>query len=580
MNERYDQDMLLGYIEGELTDEQRAAFEQQLAGDDRLRRLVEKLRADREALRSLPAAEPPRDLLDDATFQLEREMLLGEPAELPATVPTRRRSRSRVNWTQALTYSGLAAAVLICAGVIFVALSENHLLQQSSQYTYRTDRQQRAQSRENRSPAGADQRDAAGEAPAADSAAPAETDEDETETSERAAPAESTDDADAPDSDTRAPSLALARERASDAEDLGNAEETLSAEGSRTLARRALGAQLEARRALADEVGAVTMGRAGAGRPVRVEVASMHPAQTRHDLFTWASRNDVRIVDVQMPAQASVPFNEPNIADDPPADMNQAMQPPVERELYPTERQQLTQLLDAAAAQRSDPSIQQAPREQLVLRMRTDQVDSMVAHLNRVHTQRAFVTQEARVLAQMDRDDAARENTAQAAADEPSLQVKALTKATDDPADRTAGAAADALAEDAPTEDAPAEEGPAPTSRAAAPEEPADGATAADPEAEAQLQREVAEEFDYLRLLESQLPMVPTQPVPDAYAPTSEEEKGEAQVVEVSVVIDQQTAPPDTEARPPRDNEAAPDAQPTQEAQEAQETQEQESTAP
>lgn len=147
MSDRYDQDILLDYIEGELSPEQRAAFEQQLAGDEALRRLVERLQADRAALRSLPSEAPPRDLLDDATHQLEREMLLGPTPEAAsaqvggegggeAGVAGRlgRDPRRRTPWTKPATYAALAAVVALCAGVLLISLTDNALLEEASRF--------------------------------------------------------------------------------------------------------------------------------------------------------------------------------------------------------------------------------------------------------------------------------------------------------------------------------------------------------------------------------------------------------------------------------------------------------------
>ncbi len=133
MTSRYDQDLLLGYLEGELTDAECAEFERRLAEDDQLRRLLDKLQADREAMRSLPLEQPPAELLDDVTHQLERQMLLEEPegegagSSRSADLPV-----GRIPWSKVAAYGSLAAAVLICGGVIIASLTETGIYQQTA----------------------------------------------------------------------------------------------------------------------------------------------------------------------------------------------------------------------------------------------------------------------------------------------------------------------------------------------------------------------------------------------------------------------------------------------------------------
>ena len=76
MSEPYDEQLLLGYVEGDLTDAQRAQVEQWIAGDPRLGSLLEKLAGDRDALRALPEPETPSALMEDVDRVLERSMLL------------------------------------------------------------------------------------------------------------------------------------------------------------------------------------------------------------------------------------------------------------------------------------------------------------------------------------------------------------------------------------------------------------------------------------------------------------------------------------------------------------------------
>src|SRR5262249_45834498 len=77
-----DEGDLLAFIEGEaLPRERELAVARELSGSPELARRLEAMRADREALRSLPQMSAPPGLLDavEAALQpvLERQMLLG-----------------------------------------------------------------------------------------------------------------------------------------------------------------------------------------------------------------------------------------------------------------------------------------------------------------------------------------------------------------------------------------------------------------------------------------------------------------------------------------------------------------------
>jgi len=126
MTDRYDQDMILGYVEGDLSDEQRAAFEATLADDHELRQLVSQMRLDREALRSLARQSAPVGLVDQVMQAQERDALLGDPAApepLPLVVPMSRRKIRRV-----LAYSAVAAVLLLSFSVVLMTLTPPDLL--------------------------------------------------------------------------------------------------------------------------------------------------------------------------------------------------------------------------------------------------------------------------------------------------------------------------------------------------------------------------------------------------------------------------------------------------------------------
>ncbi len=120
MTSRYDQDTILGYVEGELNEDQRAAFETMLEADDELRQLVARLRLDRQMLRGLADERAPEALIDQVMQVHERALLLGDPGAadpLPLSVPMSRRKLRRV-----LMYSGIAAIVLLSFSVVFHTL--------------------------------------------------------------------------------------------------------------------------------------------------------------------------------------------------------------------------------------------------------------------------------------------------------------------------------------------------------------------------------------------------------------------------------------------------------------------------
>ena len=75
MADRYDENLILGYVEGELDAAQSAQFEALLAQDPRLRGLVEAMRQDRLALRDLPDAMAPAEVMERVNLHMERAVL-------------------------------------------------------------------------------------------------------------------------------------------------------------------------------------------------------------------------------------------------------------------------------------------------------------------------------------------------------------------------------------------------------------------------------------------------------------------------------------------------------------------------
>ncbi|MCB9845909.1 MAG: hypothetical protein H6811_08000 [Phycisphaeraceae bacterium] len=78
---RVDETLLLGWIEGDLTEQEQGRVALALGSDEGLRIRLEAMRRDRLALASLPEARAPADLLSSVADALERELLLvSEPA--------------------------------------------------------------------------------------------------------------------------------------------------------------------------------------------------------------------------------------------------------------------------------------------------------------------------------------------------------------------------------------------------------------------------------------------------------------------------------------------------------------------
>jgi len=118
MNSQYDHNLLLGYVEGELSAKDAARVEQWIERDPRLGRLLADMAADRDRLQQLPTPDPPAWLLDDVDRVLERSMLLEtDTREVHATT-----MRQRYMLRQWLTIGAVAAMVLIAAWVVIDSL--------------------------------------------------------------------------------------------------------------------------------------------------------------------------------------------------------------------------------------------------------------------------------------------------------------------------------------------------------------------------------------------------------------------------------------------------------------------------
>ncbi len=123
MVDRYNEETMLGYIEGDLTPDQAAQFEASMTKDPRLKSLVSQLVQDRRTMRTLPTESPPDELLSQVTQRLERSMLLDAPP--PELSPVRPSGSYRLG--RMIAYSGLAAMILISAAVVVHTLVDRNL---------------------------------------------------------------------------------------------------------------------------------------------------------------------------------------------------------------------------------------------------------------------------------------------------------------------------------------------------------------------------------------------------------------------------------------------------------------------
>lgn len=115
----HDEELLLGYVEGELTPAQRKTVEQLLRSDPRLSLLLHALVADRQGLRELPDPPAPDWLMDEVDRQLERAMLVEDhPAQ-----SFERAVRHRHLLRRVMMVGAVAASVAVVATVVISSLT-------------------------------------------------------------------------------------------------------------------------------------------------------------------------------------------------------------------------------------------------------------------------------------------------------------------------------------------------------------------------------------------------------------------------------------------------------------------------
>ncbi len=111
MSDLFDENLILAYVEGDLPNDQRHEFKLALIKDAKLRRLVEQLEADRQALRVLPEEPAPPSLMDHVHQHMERDLLLGPqtPAEAPRPLP----------FVRLAAWTAMAAMLVLGASLIY-----------------------------------------------------------------------------------------------------------------------------------------------------------------------------------------------------------------------------------------------------------------------------------------------------------------------------------------------------------------------------------------------------------------------------------------------------------------------------
>lgn len=103
------EDALSAYLDGELDDVERAEVEARLATSPEWRAILEELRETRDALRALPAVDPPPDLWS---------RILGDDQVVDLAAKRRERRERRPVWK--LVAAAAAAVIVIVVGIAAV----------------------------------------------------------------------------------------------------------------------------------------------------------------------------------------------------------------------------------------------------------------------------------------------------------------------------------------------------------------------------------------------------------------------------------------------------------------------------
>ncbi len=137
--DNYDDNLILGYIEDELTADQKAAFEQTLAADPRLASLVKSMKQDRDMLSDLDQVTAPMELGDYVSAQLERQMLLGPLPQRRKPNPAVRstpQARSHARTMRIFAYGSLAAMFMVIIGLMVNHTGTQSLIHRTEQMAF------------------------------------------------------------------------------------------------------------------------------------------------------------------------------------------------------------------------------------------------------------------------------------------------------------------------------------------------------------------------------------------------------------------------------------------------------------
>src|SRR5690349_20066443 len=117
------EDALSAYLDGELSHDARAAVEARLAESEEWRAILDEVRAARDAVRALPAVEPPADFLprllsesDVAVVAAPPPPPTGPPEVVDLEAARARRAPRRGRWVAAL--GGAAAAAVVVSVLV------------------------------------------------------------------------------------------------------------------------------------------------------------------------------------------------------------------------------------------------------------------------------------------------------------------------------------------------------------------------------------------------------------------------------------------------------------------------------
>jgi len=116
MSEKFSEELISAYFDGEVTAEERAQVEALLQSDPAARRALEEIRSLSGLVRQMPAPPAPQELSAAVLQNIERQMLLGPPAAQTAPARSASPGAGRLPWI----YGGGALAA---AAVLFVAVS-------------------------------------------------------------------------------------------------------------------------------------------------------------------------------------------------------------------------------------------------------------------------------------------------------------------------------------------------------------------------------------------------------------------------------------------------------------------------